>query len=145
MWTAWSYSGSSYVTPHLVFDSSAASNSSDTQLFSGAEGRFPDAPTSTPAAAYNNAITGDGGAIAPFYNEIYPVYRNAPKNHHVPDPGPETLLFVDPDYDLSDNALGVSVLIAPATSTPSITTTSLANGQVGVAYSQNVTPAGGSR
>jgi hypothetical protein len=59
--------------------------------------------------------------------------------------GPETLLFVDPDYDLSDNALGVSVLIAPATSTPSITTTSLANGQVGVAYSQNVTPAGGSR
>jgi uncharacterized protein (TIGR03437 family) len=148
MWTAWSYSGSSYVTPYLAFDSSAASNSSETQLFSGAEGIFPDVPTATPAAAYNNAITGNGGAITPYYNEIYPTYRNATPQKTITFPlvgtGPETLLFADPDYDLSDNSDGVSVLIAPYTSTPSVTTTSLPGGQVGVPYSLNVTATGGS-
>jgi uncharacterized protein (TIGR03437 family) len=149
MFTAWTYNVP-WVTAYLVFDSSATSNPSQTQLFSGADDfSFPGA--SGPAAAYAAAINGytvSGHSFPPFYNNLYPLIRDSTPQKTVTFPlsgtGPETLIFDVPDNDLGDNGGGISVLIAPATSTPSITTSSLPYGQVGVPYSQNVTAAGGS-
>ena len=134
MWTAWA-NNSPWITSVLAFDSSAATNSGETQLFSIAEGG---PGTGNAATAYADAINGNGGAVTPYFNEIFPLTRNATPQTTITFPlmgsGPETLIFAVPNNSLSANAGGVSVLIAPATSTPVMTTSSLANGQAGVAY-----------
>ncbi len=128
----------SWLTEFLVFDGSAASNGSETQLFSGAAGS---PGTADAASAYADAVNGytfNAVFIPPFDDNIALTYRNATPQKTITFPllgsGPETLIFAVPDNGLSDNQGGVSVLIAPYTSTPSITTTSLSNGQVGVVY-----------
>lgn len=148
MWTAWTYN-SPWLTEYLVFDSSATSNNSQTQLFSGAAGS---PGTSGPASAYADAVNGyvsGNTTFPPFDNNLAWMYRNATPQKTVTFPllggGPETLIFAVPDGGLSDNAGGVSILIAPYTSTPNITTSSLPNGQVGVAYTPTqLTASGGS-
>ncbi len=125
MWTAWTFN-SPWVDDFLVFDSIAATNS-QTQLFSGATGS---GGPGNAAAAYANVIAGG------LENNLAFQYRNATPLKTVTIPaqgtGAETLLFAVPDSDLNDNQSGVSILIAPATSTPSIQTNSLFGGQVGV-------------
>ena len=129
-----------YLTTYLVFASSAASNSSQTQLFSGAD----NGPgTTNPASAYTDAVNGftaNNVFTAPFFNEI----RNngTPGNTYTFN-APTTLIFTLPVYPPNSTG-GVSVLIAPSTSSPSITTASLPPGQVNAAYSQTLTPTGGS-
>jgi hypothetical protein len=113
MFTAWTYN-SPWITSVLAFDSSAVSNSSETQLFSVAEGG---PGTTGPASAYADAINGNGGTVTPYFNEIFPLIRNATPQTTVTFPlmgtGPETLIFAVPDNGLYDNAGGVSLLIAP--------------------------------
>jgi uncharacterized protein (TIGR03437 family) len=136
-WTAWNSnnSGNNYVTTYLAFD---ASNTSQ-QLFSGAD----NGPgTGDPASAYADAVNGytaNNVFTPPFLNEI----RHGTPATTYTFTVPTTLIFTVPDYPPS-NAGGVSVLIAPATSTPGITTETLPAGQVNVAYSQTLTPTGGS-
>jgi uncharacterized protein (TIGR03437 family) len=150
MWTAWTYNVP-WVTAYLAFDISATSNASQTQLFSGADDfNFPG--TGDPASAYADAVNGytvNSTNFPPFYNNIYPLIRNATPQTTVTFPlvgtGPETLIFAVPDNGYQDNAGGISVLIAPAAAALNITTTSLANGQVGLAYTPtNLAASGGS-
>ena len=139
MWTAWTYN-SPWVSSYLVFDSSAATNSSVGQIFSGAEG----AGFASPLLAYQNAVqTG-------IYNELFVGTRNSQtpvKQYHFANT--ETLIFAVPDNDLGDNGGGVSVLIAPVEPTLVIpgenTITSLPAGQAGTAYTPvTLTASGGS-
>jgi uncharacterized protein (TIGR03437 family) len=145
MWTAWTYN-SPWLTDFLVFDSSASSNGSETQLFSGAGGS---PGTSDAASAYADAVNGYMGStpVAPYDNSLALTYRNATPQKTVTLPltgsGAETLIFVIPDGGVSDNTGGVSVLIAPYTSAPAITTSSVPNAQVGVAYPQTQLNASG--
>ncbi len=105
-----------------------------------------------PASAYADAANGytSGGVFnPPFDNSISWMYRNATAQKTITFPlagaGPETVIFAVPDSDLGDNQGGVSVLIAPYTSTPSITVETLPNGQVAAAYSATqLTATGGS-
>jgi large repetitive protein len=147
MWTAWTYN-SPWLTDYLVFDSAAASNSSLTQLFSGAAGS---PGTSDAASAYADAVNGytaNSTFFPPFDNNLALTYRNATPQQTITFPlsgtGPETLIFAVPDNGLSDNQGGVSVLIAPYTSSPFITTTSIPNGQAGVPYQAQFNATGGS-
>jgi uncharacterized protein (TIGR03437 family) len=142
MWTAWnsSINGNNYVTSYLAFDSSAASNSTQTQLFSGAD----NGPgTADPASAYADAANGytaNNVFTPPFFNEI----RNGTLQTTYTFNTQTTLIFVVPDYPPGNQGGGVSVLIAPSNGTPGLTTQTLPAGQVNVAYSQNLTPTGGS-
>jgi len=113
IFTAWTYNAP-WVTDYLVYDGAAAVNTSIPQLFDGAFSNtngtwqlFGNA-----AAAYNAAIseglydlirTGPTGRDGTNYSTTYTVSTN------------ETLIFVVPDYLLSDNSGGVSVLVSPAT------------------------------
>jgi len=141
MWSAWTYN-TPWTTEFLAFDSSAASNNSQTQLFSVAAGSPGPLNPNGAAQAYADAVNGytntNNAVIPPFDNNIALTYRNATPQKTVTLPltgtGAETLIFSLPDSVVTDNAGGVSILIAPFTSYPSITTTSLSNGQVGVAY-----------
>ncbi len=149
MFTAWTYNVP-WVTAYLVFDSSATSISSQTQLFSGADDfNYPGG--ANPAAAYAAAVNGytvGTSTFPPFDNNLYPLIRDSTPQKTITFPlmgtGPETLIFDVPDNDLGDNGGGISVLIAPATSTPAITVSSLPYGQAGMPYSQNVPATGGS-
>jgi len=135
METAWTYN-SPWITTWLAFDSSAATNTAETQLFSGADGGpgLGDA-----ASAYNDAISNG------YENSLYPLIRTAPPQKTWYFPNPATLIFTVPDDQGSDNQGGVSVLIAPtAAQAPGIATSSLANGQAGVAYTPaNMSATGG--
>jgi hypothetical protein len=94
-------------TDYVVFDSSAATDSSESQLFSGAINQSA-ATFSSPAAAYSAAITGG------YYDEIVVDggrYNGTIVNQLTITGSPETLIFAIPDYDLSDNAGIDSVLI----------------------------------
>ncbi len=114
IYTAWTYN-SPWATDYMVFDSAAATNASLLQLFSGAI---------TPPAE----LPGFGSADDAFNN----VRKEGFANQIVDSPGGRytgtvklqrtfatatTLIFVVPDNALSDNAGGLSVVIAPATST----------------------------
>jgi len=140
-WTAWA-NISPWGEDYLVFDASAATTHTESQLFSGGAGVPTDGVNDISAtAAYNYEITNG------LYNNIFVQNRNATPQQTVTFPlmgtGPETVIFSVPKYDLSVDQGGVSLLIAPYTSTPGLTTTSLANGQVGAPYSQNISPTGG--
>ena len=114
VYTAWTYN-SPWVTDYMVFDIAAATNPSLPQLFAGAI----TPPTELPGfgsatAAFNNAET-EG-----FANQIVDSpggrYTGTVKLQRTFATA-TTLIFIAPDNALSDNAGGVSVVIAPATST----------------------------
>lgn len=113
MYTAWTFN-SPWVTDYLVFDSSAATNSSVYQLFDGAFSNTNGVnwlTYSDAAAAYAGAITNG------FYNLIRPGPAGRSGTNYITSytfRTAETLIFAVPDYDLGDNSGGVSVLIAPA-------------------------------
>lgn len=149
IWSAWSYN-TPFITDFLVFDSSAASNSQQSQLFSVAG---PSSGAADAATAYSNAVNGyvNGNSVQvpPFLNAIAVGTRDATPQNTITFPltGTEqqNIIFAVPDNQLSDNVAGVSVLIAPATSTPSILTSSAANGQVNATYGPvNMNASGGS-
>jgi hypothetical protein len=125
IYTAWTFN-SPWLTDYLVFDSSAATNSSVAQLFDGAFSNTNGTWTfySDAATAYNAAIT-DG-----FYNLI----RTGSEGRdglvfatNYTFASTETLIFAVPDYGLGDNAGGVSVLIAPSTPRVPLLTIALVN------------------
>lgn len=110
---AWTFN-SPWTTDYMVFDSSAASNPNESQLFSGAinadGGTFGD-----PASAYNAAITGG------YFDQIVVNggrYTGTTTNQFTIAGSQETLIFAIPDYFLPDNNGIESVLIGPASSTP---------------------------
>ena len=107
MFSAWTYN-SPWITDYLVFDSVAATDFSIPQLFDGS----PD-PNSygSAAAAYSGALS------TGYYNKI----RSDPAGRAGTTfrdtytfLSTTTLIFVVPDFGLSDNGGGVSVLVAPA-------------------------------
>lgn len=112
IYSAWTYN-SPWVTDYLVFDSSAATNSSVPQLFDGAFSNTNGTWYTyvSAASAYSAAITGG------FYNLIRsgPGGRNGTvfQNSYT-FASTTTLIFAVPDYYLPDNSGGVSVLITPA-------------------------------
>jgi hypothetical protein len=113
IYTDWTYN-SPWVTDYLVFDGSAATNSSVYQLFDGAFSNTNGVnwlTYSDAAAAYAGAITNG------FYNLIRPGPAGRSGTNYTTSytfRTAETLIFAVPDYDLGDNSGGVSVLIAPA-------------------------------
>jgi hypothetical protein len=125
IYTAWTFN-SPWLTDYLVFDSSAATNSSVPQLFDGAFSNTNGSWTfySDAATAYNAAVT-DG-----FYNLI----RSGPDGRdglvfatNYTFGSTETLIFAVADYGLGDNAGGVSVLMAPPTTHVPLLTIALVN------------------
>ncbi len=107
LFTAWSYNNP-WVTDYMVFDVSAATNTSEAQIFAGgvvsttygsAEAAFDAAV----AGGYaNKIIVGPGGR-----------YTGTPATQYT-FTAAETLVFAVPDYGLGDNAGGVSIVISPA-------------------------------
>jgi hypothetical protein len=124
LYTAWTYN-SPWIEDYVVFDGAALSNNSLPQIFDGA----PD-PTGfgNPTAAYNDAVANhyttlirpgpDGRAGTTFTNSY--TITNAS----------QTLVFVIPDYALSDNQGGVSILVAPLSLQPVLTIAKAAPGNV---------------
>ena len=105
----WTFN-SPWTTDYMVFDSSAATTPSESQLFSGAIN-----PTGTTfgsaAAAYSAAIAGG------YFDQIVTGggrYTGTVANQFTISGSPETLIFVVPDYFLPDNGGIDSVLIGPA-------------------------------
>jgi hypothetical protein len=106
IYTAWSYNYP-WILDYLVYDSSAVTNFSIPQLFDGAQD------------------IGYGSAIAAYTNSFS---RGTFNQLHIAPPGrtgtnivisytftnTTTLVFVVPDYALSDNSGGVSVLVFPS-------------------------------
>ncbi len=110
---AWTFN-SPWTTDYMVFDSSAASNPNESQLFSGAINAsgttFGDA-----ASAYSAAISGG------YFDQIVingGRYTGTTVNQFTISGSPETLIFAVPDYFLPDNNGIDSVLISPASSAP---------------------------
>jgi hypothetical protein len=107
---AWTFNAP-WTTDYMVFDSSAASNSSEAQLFSGAISASGNTYASA-AAAYSAAVIGG------YYNQIVVNggrYTGTTASRFTISGGPETLIFVVPDYYLPDNNGIESVLITPVT------------------------------
>ena len=107
---AWTFN-SPWTTDYMVFDSSAASNSSEAQLFSGAISASGSTYGSA-AAAYSAAVIGG------YYDQIVVNggrYTGTTASQFTISGSPETLIFVVPDYFLSDNNGIESVLITPVT------------------------------
>ena len=109
LYTAWSYN-SPWITDYLVFDTSAATNASEAQLFAGGVvsmgyGSANDAFQAAVMGNYiNKIIVGPGGR-----------YTGTPATHYT-FAAPETLLFAVPDYGLGDNSGGISIVISPTSS-----------------------------
>ena len=111
IYTAWTYN-SPWATDYLAFDSTAATNSSEYQLFAGAVTPVADYPgfadantaynTAKTSGYFNQIVSGVGGRHGGTVSTTYQ-FSSA-----------ETLIFAVPDYFLSDNGGGVSVLISPA-------------------------------
>jgi hypothetical protein len=134
IFTGWTYN-SPWIETYLVFDSSAASNSGVSQLFSGADQQ----PGSNNAqAAYNLAVSGG------YYNQISVGSRTATPTSTYTFANPQTLIFAVPDYALGDNSGGVSVLISRTFPALSIVSQTLPNAVVGTSYSQTFASSGGS-
>lgn len=107
----WTFN-SPWTTDYLAFDSSAATNGNESQLFSGAISQTG-STYSGPAAAYSAAISGG------YYNQIVVNggrYTGTVVNQFTITGSPETLIFVIPDYDVNDNGGIDSVLIGPGSS-----------------------------
>jgi hypothetical protein len=103
IYTAWTYN-SPWILDYLVFDSSAATNSSVPQLFDGAQ----DIGYGNAIAAYTNAF------LRGTYNQLHTAGRLGTNIAYTYTfTNTTTLIFVVPDYALGDNAGGVSVLVFP--------------------------------
>lgn len=114
IYTAWTYN-SPWVTDYLAFDSSAATNSSEYQLFAGAVTPLTDFPGFPNAAtAYDTAIS--TGYYDQIVSGVGGRYHGTTSTSYTFN-STETLIFVIPDWDVYDNAGGVSVLVSPAGST----------------------------
>ena len=104
LYTAWTYN-SPWTTNYVVFDSSAATNSNESQLFDGSPdltnyGDAQSAYNAAVAGGYANEIrTGPLGRDGTVFTTSYTVAADT------------TLVFAVPDYGLSDNAGGVSVIV----------------------------------
>jgi hypothetical protein len=111
IYTAWTFN-SPWATDYLVFDNSAATNTTVAQLFDGAFSN-----TNGTWLTYGNAAEAYGAATS---NGWYDLVRPGPPlgrdgtnfSTTWTFSSAETLIFVVPDYDLGDNAGGVSVLAA---------------------------------
>jgi hypothetical protein len=110
MFTAWTYNNP-WATDYMVFNSTATSNPSEPQLFAGS--RIP--PSHFPG--FSDATTAFNTAVAEGYDKQIWV---APGGRYTGTVATQitfstakTLIFVVPDYLLSDNNGGVSVLIQP--------------------------------
>jgi hypothetical protein len=104
IYTAWTYN-SPWILDYLVFDSSAATNFSVPQIFDGAQ----DIGYGNAIAAYTNAF------LRGTYNQLHTAGRlgtNIATTYTFTNQ--TTLIFVVPDYELSDNGGGVSVLVFPS-------------------------------
>jgi hypothetical protein len=114
IFTAWTFN-TPWITDYLVFDSSAATNASEPQLFDGAFSNTNGVDWTT----YNNATNAYNAAITEgFYDLIRPGPAGRAGTNYTTSytfTGAESLIFVVPDYDLGDNSGGVSVLISPTT------------------------------
>jgi hypothetical protein len=128
IFTAWSYN-LPWVTDYLVFDSSAATNSSVAQII---EGGFSN--TNGTWINYGNAADAYAGAITGgFYDLLRPgppngrnglVFTNAWTFSST-----QTLIFAVPDQGLGDNGGGVSVLITPVSTPAPVPVLTIARGQ----------------
>jgi hypothetical protein len=110
---AWTFN-SPWTTDYMVFDSSAASNPNEPQLFSGAI-NSSGTTFGSAAAAYSAAISGG------YFDQIVingGRYTGTTVNQFTISGSPETLIFAVPDYFLPDNNGIDSVLISPASSAP---------------------------
>jgi hypothetical protein len=104
IYTAWTYN-SPWILDYLVFDSSAATNFSVPQFFDGAQ----DIGYGNAAAAYTNSF------VRGTYNQLHTAGRLGTNIAYTYTfTNTTTLIFVVPDYDLSDNSGGVSVLVYPS-------------------------------
>lgn len=107
IFTAWTYN-SPWILDYLVFDGEAETNFSLPQIFDGSP-EWP--PYSGPDAAYAASLTNG-------YNDLIrigPLGRDSTTLTNAYTFASSTrLIFVVPDYGLSDNAGGVSVLVSPA-------------------------------
>ena len=104
--TAWTFN-SPWTTDYVVFDSSALSDSNEIQLFDGASN------TANAANTYGSAQAAYDAAVAGGYTNFI---RTGPRTGTTYETSytftsAATLLFAVPDYDLGDNAGGVSVIV----------------------------------
>jgi hypothetical protein len=114
IYTAWTYN-TPWATDYLVFDSSAATDPSEYQLFTGAVTPLADYPGFANATdAYNSAIT--GGYYDQIVSGVGGRYDGTTSTTYT-FTSAETLIFAVPDYYLPDNAGGVSVLISKVSAT----------------------------
>jgi hypothetical protein len=119
IYTGWTYN-SPWVTDYLIFDSSAATNTSEAQLLDGAFSN-----TNGTWQTYGSA---DAAYSAEISDGLYDLIRPGPpdgRNGKVYTNtwtffSTETLIFVVADYDLNDNAGGVSVLVLPLGPAPPV-------------------------
>lgn len=108
LYTGWTYN-SPWITNYLVFDSSALTNSSESQLFSGSfsYGSFGSglaAYTDAKANGYSSQIVvSPGGRLHGTVETSYTLTST------------ETLIFDVPDQDDADNSGGVSVVVKTVT------------------------------
>ena len=78
MWTAWSNNSNQWETDYLVYAGS-------TEVFFGAYGSHQ---TGDPASAYADAVSGNGGTVTPYFNEVLPPSSGTPQT---------TFTFAGPD------------------------------------------------
>ena len=139
IYTAWTYN-SPWILDFLVFDSSAATNFSVPQFFDGAQ----DIGYANAIAAYTNAF------LRGTYNQLHTAGRlgtNISTTYTFTNT--TTLIFVVPDYALSDNGGGVSVLVFPqpilsiGTNGSSVAVQWPTNNSVGFTLAQTTNLAGG--
>lgn len=101
IYTGWTYN-SPWITNYVVFDSSAATDSSQPQLIYGAQS----------TQGYSSGPDAYAGSVA---NGVYETFTlgawDGPKVKQVTFRHPVTLLFAIPDWGVYDNAGGVSVLM----------------------------------
>jgi hypothetical protein len=125
IYTAWS-PNALWNLNYLVFDSAAATNTTLPQLFDG-DAEYP--PSTTPSDAYNASIAHGT------FNQIRVGARGGTTNitYSYTFTNKATLIFAAPDNAVSDNAGGVSVLVAPLP----VLTIALGLGSVTLQWSTN--------
>ena len=108
--TGWTYNppgNTTWTTDYVVFDLAATTNPNETQLFDGGDDTYDAADN------YNSAQEAyDAARAGGYYNDIRTGSRDTTTvEKSYTFTSPTTLLFAVPDYYLSDNAGGVSVVV----------------------------------
>ncbi len=111
LYSGWTFN-SPWITDYYVFDSSAASDANQTQLFTGAIGNTT---YSSGEDAYHAAVT--GGYASQIVTGPGGRYNGVPASTYTLTKT-QTLIFDIPDYILSDNTGGVSVVVTAVHPTP---------------------------